>query len=559
MWLLGAGASASAGIPTAGSLIWQFKRTLFCAAQRVSVKSCEDLSSIAVQGRLQSYFDNVGGFPSANSAEEYAFYFEATYPDAADRRVVLESYLAGAKPSYGHLVLAALMKMNQTRIVWTPNFDKVIEDAAVQMTGSTSQFVVAALDNAQIALQALNEGRWPLIAKMHGDFQSRRLKNTPEELRNQDSIMRRALIESCKRYGLIVVGYSGRDESIVAALEEAIDEGRGYPGGLFWFQRPDSVPFPAVEALIAKADKAGIQAKFIEVQTFDELLGDIIKQFDNVPQDIAAKLESRGTRLTEIPLASPGSGWPVIRLNAIPVTHWPTMCRRVVCDIGGTKEVRDTIAERRASILGVRTQKGVLAFGSDAEIRKTFSPYHIMDFDCYNIELRRLRFESAEFGLLRDAFARALQVNRPFIVERLHSEHILRIDFTRASVTELALLKDCTGELTGKIPKISVEWSEALRAKLDYQLNRLWLLFEPMIYIGNIADTAQRHVASDFARERLATRYNRQWNALIEAWLVLIMNGQQEIQLRAFSIEDGIDASFMLSRITAFSRRNGSR
>jgi len=29
MWLLGAGASASAGIPTAGDMIWEFKQRLF--------------------------------------------------------------------------------------------------------------------------------------------------------------------------------------------------------------------------------------------------------------------------------------------------------------------------------------------------------------------------------------------------------------------------------------------------------------------------------------------------------------------------------------------------
>jgi hypothetical protein len=29
MWLLGAGTSASAGIPTAGDMIWEFKQTLF--------------------------------------------------------------------------------------------------------------------------------------------------------------------------------------------------------------------------------------------------------------------------------------------------------------------------------------------------------------------------------------------------------------------------------------------------------------------------------------------------------------------------------------------------
>ena len=92
MWLLGAGASAAAGIPTAGSLIWQFKRTLFCTRQRISVKSCEDLSHLTIRQRLQKYFDTQAVFPPENSPEEYAAYFEATYPDAADRRAVLESY-----------------------------------------------------------------------------------------------------------------------------------------------------------------------------------------------------------------------------------------------------------------------------------------------------------------------------------------------------------------------------------------------------------------------------------------------------------------------------------
>lgn len=559
MWLLGAGASASAGIPTAGSLIWQFKRTLFCAAQRVSVKSCEDLSSPTVRQRLNRYFDSLGTFPPEDSPEEYADYFEATYRDPVDRRAVLESYLTGAKPSYGHLVLAALMKMEKIRIIWTPNFDKVIEDAAVQMLGSTSKFVVVTLDNSQAALQAINESRWPLIGKMHGDFQSCRLKNTSQELRTQDCAIRRALIESCRRFGLVVVGYSGRDESIIAALEEAIDGGHSFPAGLFWFQRSDSPLFPAVAHLIEKAVKAGIQAELLEIQTFDELLGDVIKQFEEVPPDIEARLDQHGSRLTEIPLVPSGHGWPVVRLNALPVTNWPPMCRRVVCDIGGTKEVRETIAKQGARLLAARAQIGVLAFGSDTEIRKAFSQYHVSDFDCHVIEPKRLKFESTELGLLRAAFAQALQASRPLVVERDHSEYVLQPDFARASATELAPLKEYSGQLTGKIPKTSIDWSEALRIKLDYQLSRLWLLIEPTIYFRDVADLEQRHIAAGFVQERLATRYNRQWNYLIEAWLILLMGNKREIQLRAFGIEDGIDAPFTLTRITAFSRRNGSR
>jgi len=100
MWFLGAGTSASAGIPTASALIWQFKRTLYCAAQHVSVKSCEDLSSASVRGKLQAYFDAIGTFPPENSPDEYAFYFESTYGDAADRRAVIDKYVSGASPTW---------------------------------------------------------------------------------------------------------------------------------------------------------------------------------------------------------------------------------------------------------------------------------------------------------------------------------------------------------------------------------------------------------------------------------------------------------------------------
>ncbi len=51
--------------------------------------------------------------------------------------------------------------------------------------------------------------------------------------------MRRALVESCRRFGLIVAGYSGRDSSIMDALEEALTKEGAFPAGLFWLHRED--------------------------------------------------------------------------------------------------------------------------------------------------------------------------------------------------------------------------------------------------------------------------------------------------------------------------------
>jgi hypothetical protein len=370
--------------------------------------------------------------------------------------------------------------------------------------------------------------------------------------------MRRALLESSRRYGLIVVGYSGRDESILNTLYEAVETGHCFPGGLFWFQRSDSPTLPGVTTLIEKAVGRGIQAELLEIQTFDELLGDLLKQFGNVPLEIETKLDHHAARFTEVPLDPPGRAWPVIRLNALPITTWPTICRRVVCQIGGTKDVRDAIMKERARVVGARSRMGVLAFGSDAEVRRAFEAYHITEFDCHSIEPRRLRFDSAELGLLRDSFAFALESAGPFRVQRGGYSDILHVDFSRASAPRVAALRDCAGSLTGTIPNAGIPWSEVLRFRLDYQLRRLWLLIEPAVYFGDVTKTEQRYIAADFVRERLATRYNRQWNALMEAWIALIMADRKELQVAAFGIGDGIDASFTVGRITGFSRRSAN-
>ena len=56
MWLLGAGASASAGIATAGQMTWDFKRTIFCSEERVPIAACQDLTDPRVRERIDRHF-----------------------------------------------------------------------------------------------------------------------------------------------------------------------------------------------------------------------------------------------------------------------------------------------------------------------------------------------------------------------------------------------------------------------------------------------------------------------------------------------------------------------
>jgi hypothetical protein len=76
-----------------------------------------DLSSPAIRSLLQNHIDSLGNLPKAGAADEYAALFEAVYPSEADRRTYLDSKIVGAKPSYGHIALATLMKANLCRLL----------------------------------------------------------------------------------------------------------------------------------------------------------------------------------------------------------------------------------------------------------------------------------------------------------------------------------------------------------------------------------------------------------------------------------------------------------
>jgi hypothetical protein len=64
-----------------------------------------------------------------------------------------------------------------------------------------------------------------VLVKLHGDYRYDKLQNTEEELKSLDDELRKYLLQICKENGLIVVGYSGRDESVMSSLERVASEG----------------------------------------------------------------------------------------------------------------------------------------------------------------------------------------------------------------------------------------------------------------------------------------------------------------------------------------------
>lgn len=409
MWFLGAGASRAAGIRTAWDMIWDFKQKLYCSQKKLPLSVITDLSDAGVQRKLQAHFDALGHFPRAGVEDEYSAYFEATYPSPKDRQHYLDGMLADARPSFGHRALALMVREGLTRIVWTTNFDKLVEDSMAGLFGGTSRLLVADLGEPAKLRQAFAGGRWPLLGKLHGDFHSERLKNTSDELRDQDAEMRSGLVEACRLQGLAVIGYSGRDSSILAALRDAIDQGRGFPGGLFWFKRAGETPFDGVTDLLQAASHAGVEAYFVEVEAFDELMSDLVRFLPATSGRLDDIGISDRPRLGKASLRAMASATPVVRTNALPITSWPTACRLVSCMIGGAAEVQAAALKAGADVDVGRVRAGVLAFGRDSEVRKAFDEHAITAFETHAISPGRLRYESGERSLLRDALSRALR------------------------------------------------------------------------------------------------------------------------------------------------------
>ena len=137
MWLLGAGASASSGIPTAWEMLWEFKQALYVSQRKVWPKSVEDLTNPAVRSLLQSYVPRLAPFQlrvHLTSTQRFL-----RLPGRTRETVDLyESKTRGAKPSYGHMALATLLKANHTCIIWTTNFDDLVDDACAKVFDSTS-------------------------------------------------------------------------------------------------------------------------------------------------------------------------------------------------------------------------------------------------------------------------------------------------------------------------------------------------------------------------------------------------------------------------------------
>lgn len=490
-WLLGAGASAASGIPTGYAMIRDFKATLYCQETRLPRRDVDPSDPMWTQ-RIDDYFSRSATLPPPNDPTEYAAAFEAVYPLEIHRRQYIDDAVKMGFPCFGHRALAALMAGGKVDCVFTTNFDPLIEESstlvsAILPSGQAKKPTVAALDSAQRATRCLDEADWPLIAKLHGDYQSVSLKNTNAELQSQDNDMRRTLVEACKRFGLVAVGYSGRDASIMAALESVLDYDNPFPSGMYWCTSSRSNLLPAVEKLLEKAADAGVNVFVVETATFDELAGDLIDQVKLPEPLLQHVLSFRPAKLLEAAPVPEGEArrFPVLRLSALLVETMPASARRLsLRHPSTTMEVRELLKAAKCRAVATVIGKEVAVYGKDSDILAALHQLGPTVAGLWPLDPNR---DSWAMGLIYDALLKALARHRPLVPRLQRAGHSLfvasgregeRAEHRQRRELQLSELRKAYGTpLTGKIQ--GRRFQEAISVRLERIEDRWWCGFDP--------------------------------------------------------------------------------
>lgn len=370
--LLGAGASISSGMPSAQRCIWEWKQDIFVTNNPTLRESVGELSLPGTRQRIQRWLDQRGNYPAACDPDEYSFYAKECYPTGQDRRVFFQSYVAKAKPHIGYRLLPLLAKAGLVRSVWTTNFDGLVSRASAV---ANLICIEIGIDTAHRVERPQAEGELRVIS-MHGDYRYDDLKNTEPELQQQEAGLRTELLHELRDYDLVVLGYSGRDTSIMDVLRQVYTGTT--PCRLFWCGFGSDVPAP-VKALIATARAAGKNAFYTASEGFDDLISRLaLRQLEGELLTNAKELLDAATESARIPSAFKVPANPataLVKSNAYPFT-FPSYALKLTLEIPPGENRRHWLDNRLPPEKGatVAMDDGALALADSADIQKAFGP-----------------------------------------------------------------------------------------------------------------------------------------------------------------------------------------
>ncbi|WP_426482199.1 hypothetical protein [Chryseobacterium sp. R2ACT005] len=116
-FLLGAGASVTSGIPSAGECIWEWKTNIYETKSNSKLFEIIDRNSAQARIHIQKWLNSESVYPKENSLKEYSFYVKHCYPIEDDRRKYFQKLCEGKQPGLKDMNLIKL-GIKFSRIYW---------------------------------------------------------------------------------------------------------------------------------------------------------------------------------------------------------------------------------------------------------------------------------------------------------------------------------------------------------------------------------------------------------------------------------------------------------
>lgn len=508
---LGAGCSILSGLPSASSCVWDWKRAIFLSQNPGLTDVISNTSIPSVRTAIQGWLDQQGRYPPLNSAEEYSAYAEACYPIASDRRAFFQRISLGVKPSFGYKLTALMAANNLFKIAWSTNFDGLLARASAEFSVSVLE---AGIDTQGRLDRPLASGEL-LNVYMHGDYRYDNLKNTSDELKAQEQSIRQHLITYAPMSPLIVLGYSGRDESVMSALISAYS--RSGAATLYWCGYGDGKPPRAVDELLQSVVSSGNSAYYVVSDGFEDTQRRLAlaclrgTQLDACRAIIAASATSETDKRSPWSLPEHMTG-AVIKSNAFRI-ELPSDVFEFSVKIPADVRPWKWLSERTVSqaIVAVPLKNKILAYGDAETISQCFSAELSSPITRVPMSERDL---SIEDGAVNALVLRTLLRRFSEIPDILTDER--RIIWT---------------ETTKRRVKNSGKWIDIFSsAVLSVRLidSKPYLIIKPSILVRNADGSDVDESVSKLTKQKeLSAQRNAEFNSALEGWRKLLFPSRE--------------------------------
>lgn len=527
--LLGAGASVTSGVQSANDCIWEWKRDIYSSINTKNARYFSNSKLESVRKQIQSWLDLQGDYPSLGDSNEYTFYVEKAYPIPSDRINYFKSLVTDKEPYIGYKLLCLLNKLGIIKSVWTTNFDGLVERAAHNMNITP---ISVNLDNyGQIFEQITNNEL--LYVALHGDYKYSSLKNTGNELDNQSPIFKKILSQYLTNQSLIVLGYSGRDKSLMKMLEEVFSEPG--TGKLFWCGYKSEIP-DEVSALINKVRSCNREAYFIPAKGFDETLSDWTQLLIN-----SRFPDSKGLYENIIKTESKDEKIPPFEiLNYVCHRHIKSNLHPVVFpkelyqfEVTNTeflnyKQLQRNINGRK--IVAVPYKGKIYSIGNYEDIDLIFGKHIKGDIQRISITVNDIKRNTHFINLMKMALVKSIS------------------DFTGLESN------GCSSLWKKELSNLSNNFfhlHEGIKIKLYFpdNVNYGYISFKPYIHIDE--DNVPKEFSIQVNKKYFDKLHNNLYSNLLDSWTLEIFKDRQRLDL-FFPSEEKSDFKFIISKNVAY-------